>query len=713
MASTANNHDFIRWHGPFEPITFRSAVIQHPLTYACQSGTCDEPSAIEASLKVSAIGTLDPLGYWPNYATFTPRQRHEYLLWMAAGRSPRPSEIGYAFLFFYGLERRALHDQKDAELILNEVLRLRAEHIADNPRVSRSFLGYTKRFSLLLIAQNPAIWPESMVRPLFEAMQGGKDDIAVALSWSLMQHQHLPEWLAFAMGQATREGRTHHAPNMAKVLRQLFSQYYAEQWPQGLPLQTLPGAPQTEVSITHYAASAGLEHYEQVLALPSQLLKSLEAIVETYERCERELRPVTKLLSLAKPDDQPLNKLSLWNAFPTALRVGTHPSGPLLSAKFSQAQVQQMYAILPLSELVPLAGLPDRARYSAAQSTQLAEMVESCGFAIEPDPRIGGRAYTSEETVSVFLPLSEPIDIARYNAACLMLRLGLLATATDGKPDQAHLKLLAQHLLEVFGLSLSEQRRMMALANLLLSSGIDGVSTRALLQKLTSGQRESVGKLLLAIAAHDGTITQEEMKSLRAGFTRLGLNAVTLDSSLTELRVRDGLTVVQHTSRRRPGEKIPSEPIQSEVVKVHLDQDVIEALLRETQDVQQTLMRAMQTDSESDASNAQVANSESEKDELKASNSQNISSAETIIEVQQDEECEAVGFSERFRPLYMALLQREVWPLPEASALAREHGQMLSGALEAINEWSLESLGGQLFYEEDDCIIVEKELLNP
>ncbi len=36
---------------------------------------------------------------------------------------------------------------------------------------------------------------------------------------------------------------------------------------------------------------------------------------------------------------------------------------------------------------------------------------------------------------------------------------------------------------------------------------------------------------------------------------------------------------------------------------------------------------------------------------------------------------------------------------------------MLDGAVEAINEWSLEELGGQLFYDEGDCIVIEKELL--
>ena len=65
----------------------------------------------------------------------------------------------------------------------------------------------------------------------------------------------------------------------------------------------------------------------------------------------------------------------------------------------------------------------------------------------------------------------------------------------------------------------------------------------------------------------------------------------------------------------------------------------------------------------------------------------------------------------RYRALYVALTSRERWPLSEAEALARQHGHMLSGALEAVNDWAFERVGSQLIYEDADCIVVEKGLL--
>ncbi len=37
---------------------------------------------------------------------------------------------------------------------------------------------------------------------------------------------------------------------------------------------------------------------------------------------------------------------------------------------------------------------------------------------------------------------------------------------------------------------------------------------------------------------------------------------------------------------------------------------------------------------------------------------------------------------------------------------------MLSGAIEALNEWSTDVYGGQLFVEEEGFIVVERSLIN-
>ena len=54
----------------------------------------------------------------------TPGQRGNYLTWLASGKQGQLDDIGYAFVYFYGLEWRVFIDGKDVDLIIPEVVRL-------------------------------------------------------------------------------------------------------------------------------------------------------------------------------------------------------------------------------------------------------------------------------------------------------------------------------------------------------------------------------------------------------------------------------------------------------------------------------------------------------------------------------------------------------------------------------------------------------------
>lgn len=76
-----------------------------------------EASLINPDLKVNysnpdKSGSL--MGYWPNYSTICPECRAAYLEWLSSDRSDPDINIGYIFLYFYGIERRLIiKSQKD------------------------------------------------------------------------------------------------------------------------------------------------------------------------------------------------------------------------------------------------------------------------------------------------------------------------------------------------------------------------------------------------------------------------------------------------------------------------------------------------------------------------------------------------------------------------------------------------------------------------
>ena len=113
------------WVGNGESIQIQEFTIHNPLTYWSNKKNPDA-SCINVTLKIEMPkkGTLSSLPYWPQYNALTPVQRWKYLSWLSQERNTDHDEIGYAFIFFYGLERRAIIERNDVGLILDEVNRI-------------------------------------------------------------------------------------------------------------------------------------------------------------------------------------------------------------------------------------------------------------------------------------------------------------------------------------------------------------------------------------------------------------------------------------------------------------------------------------------------------------------------------------------------------------------------------------------------------------
>ena len=84
-----------------------------------------EPALINPKLEVNWSspdyqGSM--MNYWPSYSRIDPDCRAAYLNWLASGRNDPNINIGYVFIFFYGLERRVFADAKESEIARSEIL---------------------------------------------------------------------------------------------------------------------------------------------------------------------------------------------------------------------------------------------------------------------------------------------------------------------------------------------------------------------------------------------------------------------------------------------------------------------------------------------------------------------------------------------------------------------------------------------------------------
>lgn len=97
----------------------------------------DDPSTIFLKLpieKPNRTDSIEPPGYYPSYATLRPEQRWVYLNWLQD--VTEEVDIGYVFIYYYGLERQLLTGKFDRAY--DEILKLRRYHR------NKSFLAYSE-----------------------------------------------------------------------------------------------------------------------------------------------------------------------------------------------------------------------------------------------------------------------------------------------------------------------------------------------------------------------------------------------------------------------------------------------------------------------------------------------------------------------------------------------------------------------------------------
>lgn len=109
-----------------------------------------EPSLIDITQPIDLSSkAVEPLGYFPCYSGLTASQRGKYLMWLCD--IDQPIDIGYVFLYYYGIERFLFKCPEKFDQAYAMILRLRKYHNV------KSFPSYS--FGALiganLITRNP------------------------------------------------------------------------------------------------------------------------------------------------------------------------------------------------------------------------------------------------------------------------------------------------------------------------------------------------------------------------------------------------------------------------------------------------------------------------------------------------------------------------------------------------------------------------------
>ncbi len=634
----------------------------------------NDPSLIDPSKSVAAQGdyTQRQMGYWPSYSEIPAGARRAYLSWLSGGRKDPAADIGYVFLFFYGLERRAILDaardeaaKADWPVIADELRRLLSIY-GDK---SGSFRGYAgSLLDWVALAEHPKqayLKPVPALAKSFEVPLY----IRVALGQAAVDKAPVPPELALAWAKLdpTNYLRT-PATRCGAEFDKLFVRKYQETFGEGMVLPKN----RTKLKLVYRPASAGFRGYDElslnfgdtpdvtVLTAP---IKSLHQVVEA---ATKELEPFSRFVGKNPDGRQDLEGL-------LQLPATLWPESSQKTLLALKSRMGEGMVLMSFQEL--LDSLEAKTTLTKDKTLALARALESLNIGIEPDVLGGAKLPKPDDKVVLFaVPPGEVVTRSTpvYQAAVLTLELASAVAAADGEfsiKEMSHLRTQVQSWTH---LTPNHIRRLLAHLRLLVTTPASLTALKKRLEPLDTAAKETIAVFMATVAQADGAVSLVEVKMLEKVYKALGVEPKKVFSD-----------VHAAASGTQPS---TSGAAKGDAGPFRLDPARIAALQKDTEAV-----------------SAMLANIFKEE----------AGPALVVAEAEPEAEMQAVGLfglDEAHSALARLLLSRPEWSKEELSDVAADLDLMVDGAIETLNEAAFDTHDIS-FIEGDDPLTVNPELL--
>ena len=145
---------------------------------------------------------------------------------------------------------------------------------------------------------------------------------------------------------------------------------------------------------------------------------------------------------------------------------------------------------------------------------------------------------------------------------------------------------------------------------------------------------------------------------------------------------------------------------QTEEKGLRLDMNAIAQIIGETREVSRLLQEAMgDAEPPSQSTTAKRVDTSAQVD--------SVSTDDVVEDEIETPLCQFNGLPMRYHGFLEKVLEQSTWNANQLELLARENGQMLSGVVEAINEWSYEKFEDWLIEEGPEYHIHNEILKKP
>ena len=683
------------WIPAGQPVTIADTVIPGGLVYVgttlrTPSGRPD-PALIDPSKKVAARGEYADrhfMNYWPSYSDISPEARRAYLQWLAGGRQDPTADIGYVFLFFYGLERRVILDgsgegeeakaaQADRPAIAQELRRLLDIYGSQ----SGSFQRYAtdlltvvelNTYSDKLYALPLPEFPDSYELPLY---------LRLALGQCAMNGVPVPAPLALAW--VRRDPNIYKrtpATRCANQFEKLFHERYVALLNGGLVLSKN----KTKLKFLYRAASAALAEYGEIKATfgdtpdVTVLTGPVKKLQEVVDVATSELDAYSRFLGRSPEATDALEGLLLLspNLWPSDARRKLDALLARIAGGMATMQLQEVAACLGTAQ-----------RLERATVTSLARALGALHVGMEPDVLNGARTPKPEETVVLFaVPQGESVSCssAPYQSAALTVQLALAVAFADGELGAEEFRHLRQNIEGWTHLTAAHQHRLRAHMRYLMAVPPSLTALKKKLEPLAAPAKEAIAKFMVTVAQADGAVSPAEIKMLEKVYKALGVDP---QKVFGDVHAVAASAATAHALAPSPVTPKPA------TAGFQLDAARIAALQNDTDQVS-ALLSNIFTEEPVEAQPPALA-------------AAGVSAPEEHL---LEAPLGLQGLDAAHTSFVHQLLSRPEWTREELLDLASDLDLMLDGALERVNEAAFDAHDGPLT-EGDDPITINRDLL--
>jgi uncharacterized tellurite resistance protein B-like protein len=470
----------------------------------------------------------------------------------------------------------------------------------------------------------------------------------------------------------------------------LFLKRFDSAFPDGLRFEP----PKRRLS-AQYAAASGSFTVEIQGALCEwpdirDVRKPLEALHALGEQCAADLAGYSRYLAKEGAERGSL-EAAAW--LPGEL-VQDAQTGPLQAARTElQRFVGGERAHLTVRQLVQsVRMLPGDRKLSRKEGQVVSQLLERLGYGVEPDLRVTTVGENLDRPVVVYrldghgLPSVQASSV--YQSGLLITNLAAIVLHADGNTGPAEEAKMMRQIDAIPGMAPAERVRLKAHAAWLLVEPPGLGRLRGRLAELPDAPRRSLAEFVIAVAAADGAIGPEEVKTIVKIYAAMGLPKERVHSDIHAFHT-DGVgedepvAVRDAAAGKSRGHRIPRPEESTEASVIRLDMGKIARIQSDTRQAA-TLLSAIFVE-------------EVPLPEAEVEQQEEINEADSLS-----------GLDGAHAALARELAARDRWPRAEFERLARSLNLLPDGALERINEWAFDRFEEPVI-EDGDPLVVRRE----